>query len=345
MENTIVWRQISQFNKNLRWHNLICLALLLLLGGFQYRYLRNCFSGPQKIDSAQLLKISNVDEIDRDFITFTSEKAMDTGFQKVSKKRGSETTKNKYVIALVGGEKALLVEAQTNSDLNQPTFTGTLSKIDNDIQTNIVDPLVKDAPELQTRIMPIMLATDDYRFWAYFLVPTLIGGAAICSYNLINANKWTENPRKHPGYLALATYGEADIIATEIDREIRHQYNIESLKSDTPYLTPSWLIHTQTYGLKVIQLDRLMWVYKKVTSHSTNFIPTGKTYELLMHDNFGREHTLKMSEDRIHETIEQINNYAPWAVVGYSDEIKALWDRQRDDFYALVEEKKQESKQ
>ncbi len=344
MEATLIWRQINKFNQNLQLHNLIGLALLIGFGCLQYRYLRNCVLGPQKIDAEQLVKISDPSQIDRDYVTFTSRKAIDTGFQKVSKRRSSETTTNKYVLAVVNDEKALLVEAQPDDNLQQPTFTGTLSTIPTDVQTQIVDPLLKEAPTMQSRILPTILETGDYRFGAYFLFPFLAIGIGICSWNVYQARIRTRDPRKHPLYTSLARYGEADTIATQIDRELRTYHNIETLKSGDTYLTPAWLIHPQTYGSHVIQLERLMWVYKKVTSHSVNFIPTGKSYELLMHDNFGTEHTIKMSDRQLDETIEQINTQAPWAVVGFSDELKALWDKQRDDFYAVVEERKQESK-
>jgi hypothetical protein len=344
MESTIVWRQIQKFNNSLRWHNLIGLAILIGLGALQYRYLRNCFLGPQKIDSAQLLKITDPDKLDRDFVTYTSEKAFDTGFQKVSKRRSSETTTNKYAVAIVGGEKALLVEAQPDDDLSKPTFTGGLSTISYDVQSKIVDPLLQEAPSMKARMLPIMLETGDYRLWSYFLVPLLLGGLGICGWNVYQAGVRSKDPRKHPVYKTLARYGEADVMATNLDRELRTHHNIDDLKANNTYITPNWLVHPQTYGLHVVQFDRLMWVYKKVTSHSVNFIPTGKSYELLMHDNFGREHTIKMSEQKVHETIEQINSYAPWAVVGFSDEIKGLWDKQRDEFYQLVAERKKETK-
>jgi hypothetical protein len=344
MESTIVWRQIQKFNNSLRWHNLIGITLLIGLGALQYRYLRNCFLGPQKIESAELLKITDPSQLDRDFVTFTSEKAFDTGFQKVSKSRSSETTTNKYVVALVGGEKALLVEAQPSDNLDKPTFTGGLSTISYDVQTKIVDPLLQEAPTMKARMLPMLLETGDYRTWSYALVPLLLGGIGICSWNIYQAKARSEDPRKHPVYKSLSRYGEADLMATNIDRELRTHYNIEELKTETTYITPAWLIHPQTYGLHVIQLDKLMWVYKKVTSHSVNFIPTGKSYELLMHDSLGREHTIKMSENLVHDTIEQINRYAPWAVVGFTDEIKSLWDKQRDDFNTLVEERKKETK-
>jgi hypothetical protein len=87
-----------------------------------------------------------------------------------------------------------------------------------------------------------------------------------------------------------------------------------------------------------------MWVYKKVTSHSVNFIPTGKSYELALHDKLGRERTIKLSEGEVNDTIVKIAGHAPWAVVGFDPEIKTMWDKQRDEFYAMVEQRKRSQK-
>ncbi len=343
LESTILWQQIQQFNKTLRLHNLIALALLLGLGAFQYRYLRNCLLGPQKIDSAQLLKVTDPSSLERDYVTFTSPKALDTGYQKVSKRRSSETTTNKYAIALVGTQKALLVEAQPNDDLKNPTFTGTLSTIDSSVQSNVVDSLQKEEPMLNGRLLPVILETGDYRTAAYVLVPLLIGGIALTSWNLYQAQIRSADPRKHPVYKSLAKYGESDSLATEIDRELKTTHQVDTLKSGMTYVTPHWVVHPQTYDLHMTQLDKLVWLYKKVTKHSVNFIPTGKSYELILHDNLGRQHTLKMPEHQLDDTIAQVNRHAPWAVVGFTDEIKAMWDKHRDDFYQLVAERKQEA--
>lgn len=342
MESTIVWRQIHKLNQKLRLHNLIGLGLTLGFGYLQYPYLRNCYLGPQKIDAAQLLKIKDPSEVDREFITFTADKAMDTGFKKVSKSRSSETETNQYVIALIGGEKVLLVEDEIGHNLEQATFTGTLSTIDSSVQTKIVEPLLQEAPLLKSKLLPFILETGSYESGAYFLVPLLLCGSAIFGWNLYKAKIRNQEPRKHPLYQALAKYGDADTIASNIDREIQTEYNIERLANNTVYVTPSWLLYTQTYGVQLTNLDQLMWVYKKVTSHSVNFIPTGKSYEIAICDKSGKEQKIKLAESLVDKTIEDILNHAPWAIAGFNDEIKALWDKSREEFYEIVEGRKQQ---
>ena len=342
MESTIIWRQIHKLNQKLRLHNAIGLALTVGFGCLQYSYLRNCFLGPQKIDAIQLLKIKDPGEVDRNFITFTADKAMDTGFKKVTKSRSSETEENQYTIALIGGEKVLLVEDQIGHNLDKATFTGTISEIDSSVQTKIVEPLLQEAPLLRTKLLPFILETDDYQTGAYLLVPLLLCGGGIFGWNLYKAKIRNKEPRKHPLYQSLSAYGDPDAIAGNIDREVQAQYQIERLADNTVYLTPSWLLYTQTYGLHLTNLDRLVWVYKKVTSHSVNFIPTGKSYEIALCDNSGKEQTIKLSESLVDNKIQEIMSYAPWAVVGFNDEIKALWDKSREEFYAIVTERKQQ---
>jgi hypothetical protein len=344
MENTIVWRQINKFNKNLRWTNLLWLAAMLTIAGFQYRYLRNCFLGPQKIEAQELVKITDPSNLDRDFVTFTSEKAIDTGFNKVSvsKRSKTETTEHKYAIAVVGKEKALLVEAQPNDDLKNPTFTGGLSTISADIQTNVVDKLLAEEPVLQGRILPAILETGDYRTWSYIFLPVLLGGLGFCGWNIYRAKVRRDDPRKHPIYNSLAQHGDADATANSIDREFRAKYDLPELVTGTPYLMPSWLLFASKYNLQVTEFDKLMWVYQKVTSHSVNFIPTGKTHEIVMKDQSGREQIMKMPESHITKTLEMIISHAPWAVVGFSDDLAALWNNHREDFYEAVEERKRE---
>jgi hypothetical protein len=102
MEGTIIWQRIQKSNKKLWQHNLIGIALLLGLGCSQYRYLNNCFLGAQKINVEQILKLKDLDRIDRKFVTFTSSSIVDTGITKVmiNKKTNVETVDSKYAVAI-----------------------------------------------------------------------------------------------------------------------------------------------------------------------------------------------------------------------------------------------------
>jgi hypothetical protein len=346
MENTVIWRHIVKGNKNIRFKHLLFLLGILLLAGSQYRYFRNCFLGPQKITDQELIKLKSASEIDRDYITFTSSKAVDTGFSQVSvsKRSKTETTTGKYALAKVGDEKAILVETKPENNLNNPIFTGSITGISTDIQAQVIDKILTEAPDLKERILPVMIDTGDYNAAAYFLLPALLGGLGYCGWKIFSAQSKIQNPRQHSLYKSLGDADNADIKVNSIDREFRNTYNLEAMAENTTYTTPSWFMYASRYNLQLTELDKLMWIYAKVTQHSVNFIPTGKSHEIVLHDRSGQIQIVKLPERLISSSIETILNNAPWAVVGYTDEIVELWNKHREDFYAAVEERKKEAK-
>ncbi len=341
MEGTIVWRHIQKLNKKLWLHNLIGIALLLGFGCSQYRYLYNCYLGAQKINAEQLLKLEDAVRIDREFVTFTSSSIVDTGITKVilNKKTNVETVDSKYAVAILDGDRAILIEMQPQADLHKLNLTGKLSIIPVDVQEKVVDRLLKYRPTLKDKIAPVMLESVNYKSSLDGLLFILAGGLGLCSWNLYRAKVRTNNPRKHPIYSSLARSGDGDLLACNIDREIRDRYNCQELAGNTLFLTPSWLLFTEIYNLQIVKLDRLMWVFKKVTNHSINFIPTGRSYAIVLYDRFGEERNFSMCEGEVDRIIQNIHTYAPWTVIGYTSESRKMWNWRRKEFYAMVEQR------
>lgn len=342
MEGTIIWRQIQRFNKRLWLHNVVGVALLLGLGASQYRYLYNCFLGPQKINTQQLLKLEDADRIDREFVTFTSTQVIDTGINQISinKKTRIETVDAKYVIAMLDQGKAILIEVQPEDDLKNLTFTGKISEITTSNHVKAFDQIIEGRPTLVGKLSPLMLEKEDYTNSADSLLSLLAIGLSLCTWNLYKAKARNNNPRKHPIYRSLTKYGDGDLISHHIDNEFNSYYYKPEIGGNAFFLIPSWLLIIQTYNLKIIQLDQVVWIFKKVTSNSINFIPTGKTCELILYDCTGKEQRIALADGEVDRAIYQLYQYAPWAVVGFSPEISKMWNRQRKEFYQMVEQRK-----
>jgi hypothetical protein len=85
----------------------------------------------------------------------------------------------------------------------------------------------------------------------------------------------------------------------------------------------------------------LLWAYKKVTQRSVNFIPTGKTFEGIL-ICYGGGETFSGNERKVDEVLSFARDKAPWAVIGYSDEINNLFNKQTSDFCQVVESRRQE---
>lgn len=191
MVGKFIWSLIQSFDKRSHLHNVIIIVLLLGLGLSQYRYLYNCFLGTQKINTEQLLKLENTDadQIEREFVTFTSTQIIDTGISKISvnKKTQVETINAKYVVAILDRGKAILIEMQSKDDLKSLTFTGKISEITTDIRGKVFDRIIEDQPELAGKISPLMLEKEDYTNSVSGLLSLMAIGLGFCTWNLYKA--------------------------------------------------------------------------------------------------------------------------------------------------------------
>jgi len=93
----------------------------------------------------------------------------------------------------------------------------------------------------------------------------------------------------------------------------------------------------------MLRLQDVLWAYKKITKHSVNFIPTGKTYEAIV-NCYGGTATIPGNEKKVGEMLNFLQERAPWAIYGFSDQLAATFNKHRQDFARSVEQRKQEWK-
>jgi hypothetical protein len=189
MVEKFIWSLIKSFDKRSRTHNIMIIVSLLGLGLSQYRYLYNCFLGPQKINTEQLSKLENADQIEREFVTFTSTQVIDTGISEVSvdKKTQVEAINAKYAVAILDRGKAILIEVQSKDDLKSLTFTGKISEITRDSHGKVFDRIIENRPELAGKISPLMLEKEDYTSSVRGLLSLMAIGLGFCTWNLYKA--------------------------------------------------------------------------------------------------------------------------------------------------------------
>ncbi|HKC38893.1 MAG TPA: DUF6709 family protein, partial [Gemmatimonadales bacterium] len=91
----------------------------------------------------------------------------------------------------------------------------------------------------------------------------------------------------------------------------------------------------------LLRLDDLLWAYKKITKHSVNFIPTGKSHEAIL-ACYGGIAVIKAKEKRVDEILAFSAQRAPWAVLGYSAELATIFNKKVDEFAGAVEQRRRE---
>ena len=85
----------------------------------------------------------------------------------------------------------------------------------------------------------------------------------------------------------------------------------------------------------------MLWGYKKVTKHSVNFIPTGKTYACILACSGGTAEVTGREKD-VDALLAFAAERAPWAMFGYTDELSRAFKHKTAEFCEVVEQRKRE---
>lgn len=88
---------------------------------------------------------------------------------------------------------------------------------------------------------------------------------------------------------------------------------------------------------RLIPNSKLLWAYQTTTTHRRNGVKVGTTYSVVMYVDDKRNCvTLQMpNEANTQEMLKRINATLPWVVVGYSDELKRMFNKDRAQFLGL----------
>lgn len=88
---------------------------------------------------------------------------------------------------------------------------------------------------------------------------------------------------------------------------------------------------------RAIPHNKIMWAYQITTTHRTNGIKTGTSYSVMYYiDGYKDSTTLGVSNEATAlEILRRLNDTCPWIVVGFTDELKKLFNKNRAEFLQL----------
>jgi hypothetical protein len=206
-----------------------------------------------------------------------------------------------------------------------------------------LDSRLFNTPEMQAlrnRFYPFYLDDDSFRFEGYLA----IAGLLVFGFPLVwyggPAWRFMKDPTSHPVVKRAVSWGDPVGTAAEARRESgspRH-------KGGGWLVTDKYLIQSTFFTFDLLRLSDLLWAYKRVTKHSVNFIPTGKTYEAVL-ACYGGQATVKAREKTVDAVLAFAAERAPWAVFGFSKELETLFNKNNRDFCEAVEQRKRDQAQ
>lgn len=92
--------------------------------------------------------------------------------------------------------------------------------------------------------------------------------------------------------------------------------------------------------------DKLVWAFQRTTTHRTNGIKTGTTYEVVLNNYDKKEYHINVAKENISlEVLQYINQTMPWVVVGYNDDLNKLYRKDYQNFLGLCYNKARQEQQ
>jgi len=308
----------------------------VLFAASQHRYISNFLNGPFDFGQAELDAIEDVAATPRYFVRVTGSRALDTGIQQISKRKrsgvetGGSVTASYY--ALVVGERLLVVKRSHGA---APTALGELLAMPADLQQHLF--ATQQMQAIRGRFYPYYLDESAFR------VPGYIGAAValvlivlLVKYGL-PAWRYARDAASHPVVKRVATWG--DPLATAV--EARREAESPRYRGGSWRVGDKYVIQSAPFAFDLLRLSDLLWGYKKVTKHSVNFIPTGKTYACIL-ACYGGTAEVTGKEKDVDTLLGFVAERSPWAVFGYTDDLNKAFRQKNAEFCAAVEHRKQE---
>jgi hypothetical protein len=345
-QDGIINQSIGRCNRNLTITNvciLVALVGLLLVSG---KYYCNFFMGAAAIDEHELSRMTSSAGRFRNYVKVSGGEIFDTGMEQVKTKtrngvKVSEDVEARYSVIEIS-DKLLLIKTPVN---DAKAVIGELVDMPNFEQSQILSQLYAKEPDLRGTVLPVMLDATDYRtpgtIGLIIGIPLLV----LAIWNMKKAADRKANPETHPLMRGLERFGNPRAIAAHIDHEVKTCLYGANLSAVS--VTPSWLLSPTFFTVKVMAMKDIVWVYKKVTKHYYNFIPTGKTYATLIADRHGKtmEINSNRSESNTDSAMEQIHQRAPWVIFGFDDGLAATWQSTPNEFVRAVDARRAEFEQ
>jgi hypothetical protein len=330
-------------NRNLLLVNGLIVAVLALIVAANYRYSANFVLGCKPVSAAELAGIQSPDQQWHNFITVTGSKAVSTGYQDIEKSTQygqvvSTQIKDEYVFLRVG-EKILLVKAPPGKE--QLEYSGQLEYTTYQVKVDLLRRLAAQRPDVARMVLPFTLNAANYRSDGYIMLIIGLPLMALAGWNLWKAMRRVSEIQTSPVWKHLAVYGNAEQLSQQIEAELQPAM---TRKYGKLRLTQQWMVRRKLFTTWVSPVGDMVWIYKKVTKHSVNFIPTGKTYSVVLVGRHRQRTEEQMKEEAVNEMLGDLAARLPWALFGFTKDLEKAWTKNPASVIAAVDARYQQIK-
>jgi hypothetical protein len=336
-----VENEARRANRNLLLVNGVMLAVFILIVASNYRYCANFVLGCQSVSSAELAALTSPEQRWRNFVSVSGTKSINTDYRDVvNHMEGSRVVsteiKDEYIFLRVG-EKILLVKADPGKEKLE--YSGELVATTDRVQEDLLQPLAKEDADLARDVLPFTLNAADYRSNGYTMLMIGLPVLALVLWNCLKAMRRTSEIQTSPVWKQLAVYGNAEQLSQQIEAELQPAM---IRKYGKLQIAQQWMVRRKTFSTWASPIADLVWVYKKVTKHSVNFIPTGKTYSVVLVGRHRQRIEEQMKENAVNEMLADLTSRVPWVLFGFTQDLEKAWRKDAAGVIAAVDSRYQQ---
>lgn len=241
------------------------------------------------------------------------------------------------VPASYGGQMDRMAEATYNYEMSDTIyFTGAVNKMSSE-EYQYFREYFQESDWTDEEI-------DEYTLPYYISVGALTGGAATSAYVIFGIG------------VALIVLGvilllyallggdvkafqkeAATLGMSEMELEAEYGSARVMIQKDNLRIGRRLIFYMTGRRTRVIVNDKIVWAYQQSTTHRTNGIKTGTTYEILVYLlNEKKARRINVpGEEKAGEVLQYMYENIPTAVVGYTDELLSLFNKDYQGFLNL----------
>lgn len=300
-----------------------------------------------------------VDEIKNQLVKIDVDTLFDCYLEEYSEntKTHSRTTTNLYYITWTGDEYAMdyryitikvpakyqdrmdeIMENTHNEVYSSPlTLSGKIQKLSAEdygyFEEYFVDQQDFTQEEFEAMTSPyyinIHVSTASQN--GVYLV-LFFGGILLIAYSIFRIVKASSG-----GYIKgfQKSYQNAGYSDSTIESDMNSA--VSYLKKGTVKLGRLCIYDLSGMTPKAIPVNKMLWAYQNTTTHRTNGIKTGVTYSVAIYSE-GQKNAQLINvpdENTAQEILQKMNDRYPWVVVGYTDDLKKTFFKDRAQFMQL----------
>jgi hypothetical protein len=336
-------KALNDSNRLLLVANVLLLIAALVIAGMNASTFIQQVNGPKAIDAAAFDNLGvSLQSFKTRHVTLTGTNIIDTGASEITvrKKRGIERgrseTAHYYALAVNG--KFLLVRG-TNDAHGTPTVSGWISepkKVDASTLAQI------NAGPAQGKMFTniVLDETDDGTFtWIVALV--VLAAILLSAWNIYKALGRGRDAAKFP---AIASQPEAvrkntNAFVAAVDRDLASSTKgLGALR-----IGNTFALRQKSMRVDLLAFDQLAWIYPQIVKKKMFYvIPAGADHSIKAFSASGQAYDWPTGSNAEKSTalFETLVSRAPAAIAGYSADIEALWKKNRNEFLAIIAERK-----